>query len=57
MTITIKIDTGNAAFDENKIAEVERIIREWLDGGGVYAQPKLYDVNGNHVGSVKVSGK
>ena len=68
MTITITIATDNEAFqDGNKAAEVSRIIAAWAQKTAVEArtigahtfnglQP-LRDVNGNTVGSVKVSGK
>ena len=57
MTITIRLKTENAAF-EDRDAEVTRILREWAaripeDGYGA----KLYDVNGNTVGSVTITGK
>jgi hypothetical protein len=56
MTITIKIDTGNDAFqDGNLDAEVGRILarvaRDFADGAG---PGNLYDINGNRVGTVTV---
>jgi hypothetical protein len=54
MTITIKINTGNAAF-EDKEAEVTRIITNWLARG--IRDAGLMDYNGNRVGTVKVTGK
>ena len=66
MTITIKINTDNAAFGDNeglqlnadRDAEVSRILREWAaripeDGYGA----TLHDHNGNTVGTVTVRGK
>jgi hypothetical protein len=59
MTITIKIDTGNAAFsDGNQEAEVIRILSEWVNRiprGGYDCN--LYDYNGNRVGVATVRGK
>lgn len=61
MTITIKIDTGNAAFGESpeeRDQEVARIMREWAgripeDGYSM----NLYDYNGNRVGVITMRGK
>jgi hypothetical protein len=58
MTITIKINTDNAAF-EDKDAEVARIMaqvcREFYSYG---PQPsRLRDSNGNTVGSITVRGR
>lgn len=59
MTITIRLSTDNAAF-EDRDAEIGRLLhivaeRQRLGRGidGV----KLLDYNGNTVGSVKVTGK
>ncbi len=58
MTITIKIRTANAAFEDNKDAEVGRILRDWIDGFNLYPTiTPLHDYNGNTVGSVTVKGK
>ena len=58
MTITIKLNTDNAAF-ENKDAEIVRIL-EWLgnDWQAIHSEGvrNLFDVNGNKVGTVKVTG-
>lgn len=62
MTITIKIDTGNAAFQgDNKHPEIVRIVQEWaarLTTGNRWSNypPTLRDVNGNTVGTVTVTG-
>lgn len=58
MTITIKIDTGNAAFEGDKRGEVMRILADWIANGqrGILAA-KLYDYNGNRVGSVTLKGE
>jgi hypothetical protein len=67
MTITIKIDTGNAAFGENLIErgiEIERIFVEQIAPRMLADDPKdphrsitLRDYDGNCVGSVKVTGR
>jgi hypothetical protein len=55
--ITIKIDTKNAAFDENKYIEVARILNELSKqleeeyGGGYPIW--LFDINGNRVGELR----
>jgi hypothetical protein len=58
MTITIKLKTENAAF-EDKDAEVARILAQVCKQFYSYGpQPsKLRDYNGNTVGSVTVTGK
>lgn len=55
MTITIKIDTGNAAFEEDPDVEIHRMLFEWLRKG--MGNARLYDYNGNAVGRVTVTGK
>lgn len=60
MTITIKLKTENAAFGENtedRDQEVARMLRAWAaripeDGYGA----RLYDYNGNKVGTVTLTG-
>ncbi len=59
MTITIKIDTGNAAFEDDRDREVFRIVAQWLNNAERLnmlskASSTLYDVNGNSVGKVVV---
>jgi molybdopterin converting factor small subunit len=59
MTITIKIETGNAAF-EYEGEEVGRILHELaarVVQRGSVTRETLRDYNGNTVGSVKVTGK
>jgi hypothetical protein len=63
VTITIRLDTGNAAF-EDKDAEVARIVRHVADllaagriAAGVREAQRLHDFNGNTVGSVTLTGK
>jgi hypothetical protein len=55
MTITIKLNTDNAAFSDSKDAEVQRILRVWLAEGATSG--KLRDYNGNTVGTVTITGK
>ena len=62
MTIKIEITCDNAAFHDDP-GEAARIIREAANkvadmGEGCFDQPiKLYDINGNAVGSLTVSGR
>lgn len=53
MTITIKLDTGNAAFEGDRDEEVLRILTHWLTTNMRFTG--LYDVNGNKVGTVKIT--
>jgi hypothetical protein len=61
MTITIKLKTDNAAFEQGDSQEVIRILRTVIDrisdGGVPYAKGNLLDLNGNTVGTVKVTGR
>lgn len=61
MTITIRITTGNAAFEDGDTNETIRILRDVIEriseGGVVYAKGDLRDINGNTVGTVTVAGK
>lgn len=62
MTITIKINTENAAFEgPNKDTEIARLMQKIADrfseGGSDYAKGNLRDYNGNTVGTVTVRGK
>jgi len=60
MTITIKISTGNAAFEDDASQEVARILRELakdMDGHphfGPGFDVALRDVNGNKVGHLTI---
>lgn len=58
MTITITINTDNAAFADDKRGEVLRILADWIANGqrGILAA-KLYDRNGNSVGRVTLKGE
>lgn len=55
MTVMIRIDTGNAAFEENCAEEVARILRilaaDIEQKGELPEQKTLYDLNGNKVGT------
>lgn len=62
MTITIKIDTGNAAFSGgNRNNEVRRIVDEAIEiVKEALCGPcslRLFDYNGNAVGTLTVTGK
>lgn len=57
MLITIQIRTDNAAFEDTGGSEVARILRELAeqyDSDGLHIFVKLYDINGNAVGTVNV---
>ena len=57
MAYVIEIKTDNAAFGHDPSIEVGRILRELADNitqPGADPERKLYDVNGNHVGSAHV---
>ena len=64
MTIMIRLKTDNAAFEDDKQAEVTRILagivesheRRMSRDRGNYTS-NLYDSNGNIVGTVTVTGK
>lgn len=62
MTITIRIETDNAAFEDdhasNTHTEIARLVAkvaQWFDTDGPHNGP-LYDINGNKVGYVNVIG-
>lgn len=59
MTITVKIKTDNAAFEEDKHGEINRILMDWIaeDDNLRWVHRSLHDTNGNTVGSVTVKGK
>ena len=56
MKVTIDIECDNAAFTGAPELEVERILNELARkvGGEGMKNIKLYDVNGNSVGTMKV---
>lgn len=64
MTITIKLNTGSAAFDSDKTPELARIMADiakrftqyHIASSGQYDGP-IRDSNGNTVGSLKVTGR
>jgi len=59
MTLTIKINCDNAAFDDNEAGEIARILRDLanrIDGyGAVGGMDRiLHDINGNRCGTAKM---
>lgn len=67
LTITIKINTNNAAFEGERCSyEVTRIVKQALEKITPHieclpeVQPndeyRLLDINGNYVGTVKIKG-
>ena len=61
MKLVIKIDLDNAAFEDDGVAEVTRILESvasrlpdpLMDTNGAL---NLHDVNGNHVGTAEIRG-
>lgn len=60
--LTVKIETGNAAFQQNPESEAARIIAELADhlnslhGRGIREdEGALFDANGNKVGSYQLT--
>ncbi len=57
MYLTITITTDNAAFEEDKAAEVCRILRVARDKfRSGYVETVLFDHNGNNVGGALLTG-
>ena len=59
MTIMITVKTENAAFEEDKQGEVARILAAMIEDWPTIAianRGELYDINGNNVGFVTVTG-
>lgn len=56
--IKIEIETGNAAFAEDRGAEAARILRKLADsldmGQWLTLPSSLIDINGNRTGSVEI---
>lgn len=55
MQIKIVIDCINDAFNENPHIEISRILEELsvqVNCNGVYQEQKIYDINGNKVGTI-----
>jgi len=50
MRLNLVLDTDNAAFEYNGLAEVRRILSKQFND---YDDKKLRDINGNVVGSIK----
>ena len=62
MTITIRLATDNAAFENDKDAKIARILREYVReatrlGVANLGAVQLHDINGNTVGSVTVTDR
>lgn len=58
MTFTLKIDMGNAAFDEMPEAELLRIMAALLPYVAQgYRGAAVFDINGNRVGKWTITGK
>ena len=61
MELVIKINMDNASFENYNVGEVTRILKaytETINKGGYLLKgdkEKLYDSNGNFVGSAKVN--
>lgn len=61
MKFTLEIKCDNAAFDDEPLAEVARILRaeaaridHWVGDGAKTWDDSLHDVNGNKVGSCEL---
>lgn len=60
MTARIEIKMDNAAFDDAPASELSRILRgvaDDLENGVMPEQIRLADINGNRVGSFKITGR
>lgn len=57
--ITIKIETGNSAFDGSQVSEIARILRKLADDFERHGAPSHYirDLNGNLCGSIQILRK
>ena len=51
--INIEIETDNEAFGNDRIFEVERILKEYLPQLKTKDYIKLYDLNGNKIGFIQ----
>jgi hypothetical protein len=55
MTVTIKINCDNAAFeDPSELSRIVRVAADRIDSGAYKEKPLLYDINGNAVGTISV---
>jgi hypothetical protein len=53
MTVTIKINCDNAAFeDPSELSRIVRVAADRLETGAHNNKPMLYDINGNAVGTI-----
>lgn len=53
MIINIEIDTGNEAFGNDRIFEVQRILTKYVPKIKEKDYINLYDLNGNKVGFIQ----
>tara|TARA_B100001059_G_scaffold63586_2_gene59502 strand:+ start:2233 stop:2412 length:180 start_codon:yes stop_codon:yes gene_type:complete len=53
MIINIEIETDNETFGDDRIFEVERILKKYLPKLKTNDYIKLYDLNGNKVGFIQ----
>jgi hypothetical protein len=53
MIINIEIDTGNEAFGNDRIFEVQRILTRYVPEIKEKDYINLYDLNGNKVGFIQ----
>lgn len=58
-TATIKIEMDNAAFEGDGRDELARVLRSLAQDieSGSRDKASLYDINGNKVGTFKITGK
>ncbi len=59
--LIIKVDTSNAAFEDNdgrdEIARILKKVAQQLEGGEDFSHFRtVFDINGNDVGRVKLTG-
>lgn len=54
MTFKLQIDCDNAAFSDNPLEEVGRILKELSEKIDANEHGKIYDYNGNKVGFYKL---
>jgi len=54
--LTIKIETDNQAFDDDREAEIQRLLEDIIFKiANNYTDEKIHDVNGNTVGYFKLT--
>jgi len=62
MTLKIKIDLDNAAFEDGGTEEVQRILDDLCSRlpeplADTNGDLNLHDINGNHVGTARITGR